>query len=58
MLCARGLEPTTKKRKVAHQDGGPKKKGRGSRGGKGAKIDLSDDLRAVSVLWDLRSGQV
>ena len=25
----------------------PKKKGRGSQGGKGMKVDVSDDLRAV-----------
>lgn len=47
LLCARELGGKGKKRKAMHQEGGPKKKGKGSRGGKGAKLDLSDDLRAV-----------
>lgn len=47
LLCSRNRGDAGKKRKAQTEMGGPKKKGKGSRGGKGAKLDVSDDLRAV-----------
>ena len=47
LLCSRERGEKGKKRKALSDMGGAKKKGKGSRGGKGAKLDISDDLRAV-----------
>ena len=50
LLCARQLGGGTgrKRKKRDEEEGGSKKKrGKGSRGGKGAKLDVSEDLRAV-----------
>jgi cell cycle checkpoint protein len=51
LLCSRQLKGA-KKRKVRdeeEEEAGTKRKGsgRGSRGGKGARLDVGDDLRAV-----------
>jgi cell cycle checkpoint protein len=47
LLCAGGLKGTSNKRKRKEEVATGKKKGLGSRGGKGAKLDVSQDLRAV-----------
>ncbi|EIW70024.1 hypothetical protein TREMEDRAFT_30228, partial [Tremella mesenterica DSM 1558] len=49
MLCGQNTRLTGNKRKRKNRDigSGSSKTGRGSRGGKGARIDVSDDLRAV-----------
>jgi cell cycle checkpoint protein len=47
LLCSRERGDKGRKRKARTDMGPPKKKGKGSRGGKGAKLDVSDDLRAV-----------
>jgi cell cycle checkpoint protein len=47
LLCSRELGHKGHKRKKKDEEGGVKKKGKGSRGGRGAKVDISDDLRAV-----------
>lgn len=47
LFCSRGLTGKGKKRKAVEDNGPSKRKGKGSRGGKGARVDISDDLRAV-----------
>lgn len=53
MLCSRTYTGKDKKRKLKGDTsslsatGPSRKRGVGSRGGKGSKIDISDDLRAV-----------
>ncbi len=53
LLCSRKLgPPAAKKRKTRDEDDGSTSSkrrfhGKGSRGGKGAKLDVSEDLRAV-----------
>ncbi|KAK6903145.1 hypothetical protein I203_108408 [Kwoniella mangroviensis CBS 8507] len=55
LICSGKKDSKTKKRKSrvddaeVEEDGGPRKRGsgKGSRGGKGAKLDVSKDLRAV-----------
>lgn len=55
MLCSRKLPKESKKRKSEEVNEGPRKKGAGAgaaskkglKGGKAAKVDASDELRAV-----------
>ena len=50
LMCSRSLTDFKKRKRIAEDELKPKKKGLGSHGGKGMKVDVSDDLRAVSVL--------
>lgn len=52
LLCSRRLTPQDSKRKKVDAGESIGKKGKGSRGGKGSKIEVSDDLRATYVCVD------